>query len=117
MTTMDNDQRMDRFEGRMDRFEGRMDRLDKHVNETRLEIQSMNVRLAQLDHMATKSDLQQAINSMVKWVVGSMLGAGVAGVTIMTFVLNNATPKVAPASPAPIIIQLPPATTGPAAKP
>jgi tetrahydromethanopterin S-methyltransferase subunit G len=104
---MDNDQRMDRFEERLE--------------QTRLEVQTIDVRLTRietrLDQTATKTDLQQAINSMVKWVVGTMFGASVAAVTIMTFVLNNATPKVAPASPAPIIIQLPPATTGPAAKP
>jgi hypothetical protein len=104
---MDNDQRMGRFEERLE--------------QTRLEVQVIDVRLTRietrLDQTATKTDLQQAINSMVKWVVGTMFGASVAAVTIMTFVLNNATPRGAPPSPAPIIIQLPPATTGPAAKP
>jgi Flp pilus assembly protein TadB len=108
---MDNDQRTDRLEERLDRF----------AEQTRLAMQSIDVRLTKietrLDQTATKTDLQQALNSMVKWVVGTMFGAGVAAVTIMTFVLNNATPKAAPASPVPIIIQLPPSTTAPAARP
>ncbi|MFL6675524.1 MAG: hypothetical protein ACJ8LG_19785 [Massilia sp.] len=111
---MDNEQRIDRFDERMDRFEERLE-------QTRHEVQSVNVRLAKietrLDQTVTKTDLQQAINSMVKWVVGTIFGASVAAVTIMTFVLNNATPRAAPVSPAPIIIQLPPLTPTPASKP
>jgi tetrahydromethanopterin S-methyltransferase subunit G len=92
----------------MDEDSKRLDRLELLAEQTRLELRAIDLRLAKietrLDQTATKSDLQQAINSMVKWVVGTMFGAGVAAVTIMTFVLNNATPK---AAAPPLVIQLP----------
>lgn len=41
-----------------------------------------------------------------KWIIGSAIAMSAAGVTVMTFVLNNATPKQA-TPPAPIVIQVP----------
>jgi hypothetical protein len=46
------------------------------------------------------------MNSMVKWVIGTMFGACVAAVTVMTFVLNNATPRAGILPQAPLLIQL-----------
>ena len=46
---------------------------------------------------------------MVKWMVGTAVGLGVAAITVMTFVLNNAAPKSVASPPAPIIIYAPPA--------
>ncbi|MDQ2989755.1 MAG: hypothetical protein M3R60_11715 [Pseudomonadota bacterium] len=82
-----------------------------------------------LDQTATKADLLAAVGdlrsemdkgflSMVKWIVGTALGISAAAITVMTFVLNYATPPrnppvpiiqpaPAPAVP-PVIIQLPP---------
>ena len=98
----------------MDDNELRFNRLEERIDQTRTELQAMDVRLARietrLDQTATRADLERAINSVVKWVVGTMLGAAVAAVTVMTFVLNNAVPRtIAAPSPAPVIIQLPPA--------
>lgn len=62
-----------------------------------------------LDQTATKSDLHEMASSMIKWIVGTAAGLGVAGITIMTFVLNNAAPKTPPAAAAPIIIYAQPA--------
>lgn len=53
---------------------------------------------------ATKEDLADLTNSLVKWMVGTAIGLGVAAVTVMTFVLNNATPK---ANPVPAVIYVP----------
>lgn len=107
MTTMDDDKRVDRIEERLDRL----------AEQTRQELQSIDVRLTRIetrvDQTATKTDLQQAMNSMVKWMVGMMFGAGIAAVTIMTFVLNNASPKAAVGSAAPVVIQLPPFSQAP----
>jgi Flp pilus assembly protein TadB len=104
---MDDNNRTDRIE----------DRLDRLGEQTRQELQSIDVRLTRietrLDQTATKTDLQQAMNSMVKWMVGMMFGAGVAAVTIMTFVLNNATPRPPGGAVAPVIIQLPPFSQAP----
>ncbi|GAB3427084.1 hemolysin XhlA family protein [Massilia solisilvae] len=109
-----NDPRFDRIDERFERIDERLERLDHLSEQTREEMRSVDVRLTkietQLDQMPTKAELELAINSVVKWVVGTMLGAGVVAVTVMTFILNNAVPKQAAAPPAPIIIQLPPGT-------
>lgn len=59
---------------------------------------------------ATKADVAEAKNDVTRWVLASFLTAIAVGVTVMTFVLNNATPKAsapAPSQPQPIVIQLP----------
>lgn len=53
---------------------------------------------------ATKEDLADLTSSLIKWMVGTAIGLGVAAVTVMTFVLNNAVLK---ATPAPIVIAVP----------
>ncbi|MFC0131786.1 hypothetical protein CR105_23380 [Massilia eurypsychrophila] len=77
---------------------------------------------SRLDLSATKSDLadlrtemHREFASMTKWVVGTALVLGAAAITIITFVLNYATPPKAPPAPQlipstqpPIVIQLPP---------
>jgi hypothetical protein len=67
-----------------------------------------------LPTLATKSDvadlraeMHEGCSGMVKWIVGPAIGLGVAGITVVTFVLNNATPKQPPSQPAPIIINIP----------
>jgi len=60
-------------------------------------------------HQATgnlRSELHKAVSDLIKWIVGTLFVAVALCVTLMTFVLNNATPKAAPAT-APIIIQMP----------
>jgi hypothetical protein len=66
-----------------------------------------------LPTLATKADLHELRGEMhdmkaetIKWIVGTAIGLGVAGITVMTFVLNNAIPKTALPQP-PIIINLP----------
>ena len=66
-----------------------------------------------LPTLATKADMHDMKAEMIKWVVGTAIGLGVAGITVMTFVLNNAVPKSMTSSP-PIIINLP--SQPPAAK-
>lgn len=71
-----------------------------------------------LDETATKADLHKGIADMIRWVVGTAIVLSAAAITVMTFVLNYATPprsppalvtQAAPAvQPTPIIIQLPP---------
>ncbi len=107
----DNEHRFNRLDERIDHLGERIDRL---TEQSRTELQAMDVRLARietrLDQTATRADLERAINSVVKWVVGTMLGAAIAAVTVMTFVLNNAVPRPSAGPPlAPVIIQLPPA--------
>ena len=62
---------------------------------------------ARLEQTATKADLAAAITDLVKWMVGTAIVLGATGITVITFVLNNATPKAPLAPPAPIVIQVP----------
>lgn len=76
---------------------------------------------SKLDTFATKADLQElrseihkGNNELIRWVVGTAVGLGVAAITVTTFVLNNATPKVPATAPqAPIIINMPAAAAPP----
>lgn len=70
--------------------------------------------------LGLKSDLLAAESALIKWIVGTAIGLGAAGITVMTFVLNNAVPKTPTAisQPAagqqPIIINVPSASAPPA---
>jgi uncharacterized protein (DUF39 family) len=59
---------------------------------------------AVLPTLATKAELSDMKAELIKWIVGTAIGLGIAGITVMTFVLNNAVPKM---SQQPIIITLP----------
>lgn len=55
-----------------------------------------------------KSEVHKGFGEMVKWIVGTGFVGLAALITIMSFVLNNATPKAAPpVQQAPIIINVP----------
>jgi hypothetical protein len=88
--------------------ETRVEKLEEFVVETRERLTRIETRL---DQTATKADLAELSSTMIKWMIGMASGMSIAGITVMTFVLNNAVPKAAPqppAVPAPIIIQLRP---------
>lgn len=44
--------------------------------------------------------IEKGISEMIKWVVGLAFAGAMAIVTLMTYTLNNATPKAAPPAPA-----------------
>lgn len=58
-----------------------------------------------------RTEMHKNSADIIKWMIGLAVGLGLAGITIMTFLLNNvAAPKAAPLTaqqPAPYIIQLP----------
>lgn len=60
-----------------------------------------------------RTDMHKGTAEIIKWVVGTAVVISVAAVTIITFVLNNASPKAAAPSQQPIIINVP-AQTQPA---
>jgi len=95
-------------------IESRLGKLEDFAVETRERLTRIETRLEQT---ATKADVAELAASMIKWIVGVAFGMSAAGITVMTFVLNNATPKASPPlvvaptpapAPQPIIIQLPP---------
>lgn len=88
-----------------DGMEARVTKLEEFAHDTRDRLTRIE---GKLDTFATKADLQEMSASMVKWMVGTAVGLGVAAITVMTFVLNNASPKSAVSvTPPPIIINVP----------
>lgn len=75
-------------------------------------VSGINERFARietrLDQFATKADLAEFKNQFIMWIVGTAIAMATAGITVMTFVLNNATPKApSPVPQPPIIIHVP----------
>jgi len=78
--------------------------------------------LQRLDReMATKADLEKAVATLIRWMMGSLFGSMALMITIMTFVMNYAPPPqgrfakqepvavaAAPAQSPAIIINIPP---------
>jgi len=100
------------YDGWMD-IENRFVRLEEFAAVTGERLARIEARL---EDMATKADLAElraevhrSANETIRWIVGMGIGLGVAGITIITFVLNNATPKLPPAPGAPITIYTQPA--------
>lgn len=100
------------------RMEVRVTKLEADVVEIRERLIRIETRLEQT---ATKEDVERMGATLVRWFIGAMLGSFALLITIMTFVLNYATPPlgrfakaepaavaVAPSQPPPIIINIPP---------
>lgn len=92
-------------------MEARVIKLEEFAQDTRDRLTRIE---SKLDTFATKADLQEMSASMIKWMVGTAVGLGVAAITVMTFVLNNAAPKAASQSAPPIIINVPTPVAQPA---
>jgi hypothetical protein len=85
-------------------MEDRVVKLEEFAIDTRDRLTRIETRL---DQTATKADMNELQSTMVKWIVGAVSGLGIMGITVMTFVLNNAVPKGTVAQSAPIIITVP----------
>lgn len=92
-------------------MEARVAKLEESAVETRDRLVRIETRLQGIDAtlatMPTKADLAELNANMIKWIAGTALALAAAGITVMTFVLNYATPRVSAAQPAPIIITIP----------
>jgi hypothetical protein len=53
---------------------------------------------------ALQVEMHKGFADMIKWVVGTAIVLGGTAITVITFVLNNATPKPAPAAPSSVIV-------------
>lgn len=85
----------------------RVVKLEEFAGETRERLARIETKL---DAVATKAELHDMKADLVKWIVATAVGLGAAGITVMTFVLNNAIPKsptTAIAPQQPIIINVP----------
>lgn len=129
----DMDGRLDTFEANVNgRFAEVNAKIDKSVAELNAKIDTgvaqLNAKIdtavaqlnAKIDTVAAElnakidklgAELRKEIadfsSRMVQWMVGLFLASMAIFITVMTFVLNNAVPKAAPATP-PVIIQLSP---------
>jgi len=99
-------------------MEARVAKLEDFADETRERLARIETRL---EEMVTKADLNEKIQELrvemhkgfadiIKWMVGLTIVIGATAVTVMTFVLNNATPKAPPAPPVIIYAQPAPPT-------
>ena len=88
-------------------MEQRVLKVEEFVVEARDRLTRIESRL---DQTATKAELAQAVSDLIRWMVGLTIVLGATAITIITFVLNYATPpklSAAQLPPAPIVIQLP----------
>jgi hypothetical protein len=90
-------------------MEARFAKIEEFVEDVRTELRAIDVRLTKietrLESMATRADVQEIANATIKWVVGTGAVMFSMAVVIITFVLNNATPKLGPATAStPIVI-------------
>ena len=98
-------------------MEARVEKLEDFAKDTGEKLSAMGERLARIEtrmegmaqSMATKAEMHDMKAELVKWIVGTAVALGSSAIVVMTFVLNNATPKAAPAATAhpPIIINIP----------
>jgi hypothetical protein len=87
----------------MERMERRIERLEQDMSDIK-----SNVAVIKSDYV-TRADLNASVNSLIKWIVGTAIALGAAGVTVITFVRNNASPPRAASQPQPIVIYTQPA--------
>lgn len=86
-------------------MEQRMQKLEEFASAARDEFRSIDVRLTRIEsglaelRSSTKADLAELNASLIKWIVGTVLGAGAVAITVMTFVLNHAVAKPMPPAP------------------
>jgi hypothetical protein len=63
---------------------------------------------------ALQVEMHRGFADMIKWVVGTAIVLGGTALTVITFVLNNATPKAAPMPPQSVVVYTQPAPVPPA---
>ncbi|MEO5932182.1 MAG: hypothetical protein ABIQ08_01325, partial [Duganella sp.] len=105
------DGRLDAFEANVNsRFAEMNAKFDKSVAELNAKIDTVAAELnAKIDKLGAelRKEIAEVGARMVQWMVSIFLASMAIFITVMTFVLNNAVPKAAPATP-PVIIQLSP---------
>ena len=102
-------ERLARIESRLEDMATKAD-LGEKVGELKTELTQ---KMGEL-----KSEIHRTSNETIRWIVGMVVGLGVAAITIITFVLNYAMPRapVVPVTPAaPITIYTQPVPAAPLA--
>lgn len=81
------------YDGRMETRIAKLEEFATDAKERLVKIES------RLEHTATQADVERSSNKIILWIGGILFSLSGAGIAVMTFVLNNATPKAAPAAP------------------
>jgi hypothetical protein len=103
MTDITREELTARLETIDTRMDGRLAAIEATMESKLSSIeQMMGRKFAEFD-----ATLHKSTSETVKWVAGIVLGLGVIGISLMTFLINNAVPRVAASTPAPIIIAVP----------
>lgn len=71
------------------RIDGKFSGVDAQFAEVNVQFSGVDVKFAEL-----RGEVQKGFADMTKWIVGTVVGVAAVTITIMTFVLNNAVPKV-----------------------
>ena len=89
-------------------MEARIVKLEESAAATRERFAAIEARMEQF---ATKADLaaleakmQKGFADVIKWMVGLAIVLSATSVTVITFVLNNATPRAALPAPQPPVV-------------
>ncbi|MDL2356336.1 MAG: hypothetical protein QFF03_13855 [Pseudomonadota bacterium] len=113
-------ERFARIETRLDQTVTKAD-LAEAIGSARFEISGLRGQIGN-EISALRSEMHKEFTGMVKWIVGTAVVLGAAAITVITFVLNYATPprilpaptaQLVPAPQTPLIIQMPPYPTSP----
>ena len=97
-------------------MEERIGRLEQFATDARERLARIEARQAELADKvgALQVEMHKGFADMIKWVVGTAIVLGGTALTVITFVLNNATPKAAPTIPQSVVVYTQPVPLPPA---
>lgn len=84
----------------------RLARLEEFAADAKQRLVRLEENVALLNEKlnALQVEMHKGFAGMIKWVVGTAIVLGGSGITVITFVLNNATPKAPPPAPLPPVV-------------
>jgi hypothetical protein len=87
-------------------MEARIANLEEFATDAKERLARIEARQTELADKvgALQVDMHKGFADMIKWVVGTAIVLGGTALTVITFVLNNATPKVAPPTPPSVVV-------------
>lgn len=87
-------------------MEARIAKLEEFATDAKERLARIEARQTELADKvgALQVEMHKGFADMIKWVVGTAIVLGGTAITVITFVLNNATPKPAPATPPSVVV-------------
>ena len=97
-------------------METRIARLEEFATDAKERLARIEARQAELADKvgALQVEMHKGFADMIKWVVGTAIVLGGTALTVITFVLNNATPKPSPTTPPSVVVYTQPVPVQPA---